>query len=105
MALMKKQPPKAGRRLLIIATSSDPSFLDEADLLRCFNAVLRVPVLNSPENFAQVLKDRPGFSAATVAEIGEELRGRRIGIQKIILVAEMAAHRQNPVTKDVFMGC
>merc|ERR1711920_388163 len=79
-ALVKKQPPKTGRRLLVIGTTSEPGFLEEVDLLRVFNAAITVPLLSAAEHY-------------------------KIGIRTVLLIAEMAVQRQNPVQKDVFMDC
>eukprot|EP00929_Paragymnodinium_shiwhaense_P056487 TRINITY_DN28266_c0_g1_i1.p1 TRINITY_DN28266_c0_g1~~TRINITY_DN28266_c0_g1_i1.p1 ORF type:complete len:728 (+),score=215.36 TRINITY_DN28266_c0_g1_i1:96-2279(+) len=103
-AVLKRQPPKAGRRLLIIATTSDPLFLEEADLMRAFNVSIAVPLVKEPVCFEMVLSRLKGF-ATTAPDIAQELRGQRIGIRTLHLVAEMAVQRQNPVTKEVFMDC
>mmetsp|Transcript_57776 Transcript_57776/g.151953 ORF Transcript_57776/g.151953 Transcript_57776/m.151953 type:complete len:735 (-) Transcript_57776:49-2253(-) len=104
-SLLKKQPPKAGRRLLIIGTTTDKDFLEESELLRAFNVALKVPVLDSPEHFKFVLEKLPGFTPAVVQEICAELVGAQVGIRTLLLVAEMAVQRQSPVQKQVFMEC
>mmetsp|Transcript_14221 Transcript_14221/g.40900 ORF Transcript_14221/g.40900 Transcript_14221/m.40900 type:complete len:736 (+) Transcript_14221:48-2255(+) len=106
-SLLKKHPPKAGRRLLVIGTTSAREFLQETELLRAFNVALHVPVLTNVEHFKFVLEKRPGFSAATIAEICNELGSgkRAIGIRTLLLVAEMALQRQDPIGKQVFMEC
>lgn len=104
-ALLKKQPPKAGRRLLIFATTSDLDFLRESELLQTFNVALQVPVLHTSEHFKLVLQGLPGFSPSSVDDICAALAGRRIGIRTLLLVAEMAVQRQSPVQKDTFLDC
>jgi len=104
-SLVKKQPPKAGRRLLVIGTTSDPDFLKDANLFREFSVAMQMPVLEVPENFRAVLQELPGFSQPTVQEICAELKGRSVGIKRLLLVAEMALQRQNPITKSVFLEC
>jgi len=106
-SLLKKHPPKAGRRLLVIGTTSAREFLMETEMFRAFNVALHVPVLMSSDHFKFVLEKRPGFSAATVAEICSELGSgkRAIGIRTLLLVAEMALQRQDPIGKQVFMEC
>jgi vesicle-fusing ATPase len=104
-ALLKKSPPKAGRRLLIIATTSAKEFLQETEMLRAFNVALNVPLLTSPDHFKFVLERRPGFTAPVVAEICGELGLAAVGIRTLLLVAEMAFQRQDPVSKPVFMEC
>jgi len=104
-AILKKSPPKIGRRLLVLATSSDPGFLEDSELLRTFNVVLNVPTLSEADHFNAALGPLPGFTPAVVQQISAALAGRRIGIRALLLVAEMAVQRQDPVQKEVFMEC
>lgn len=104
-ALLKKQPPKMGRKLLIIGTTSEPSFLEDVELFRLFNVAINVPVLSEPEHFKLVLQELPGFTPASVQEICAGLSGRKVGIKALLFIAEMAVQRQNPVQKEVFMEC
>jgi len=104
-SLLKKQPPKAGRRLLIVGTSSAKEFLQDTEIFRAFNVALNVPMLTSPEQFRFVLEKRPGFSPPVVTDICAELNKQAIGIRTLLLVAEMALQRQDPVSKEVFMEC
>jgi len=106
-ALLKKQPKKIGRRLLIIGTTSDPTFLEESELLRAFNVAMTVPMLSKPEHFKAVLQGIEGYTAPVIEEICAELSGKEteIGIRTLLLVAEMAVQRQNPMQKEVFMDC
>jgi len=104
-SLLKKQPPKAQRRLLVIATTSDPGLMEETELMRAFQVSYRIPVLSEPEHFMGVLQGLKGFTSNSLQEICEGLRGRRIGIRTLLLVAEMAVQRQSPVEKAVFMEC
>jgi len=108
-SLLKKPPPKlqqehrATGRLLVIGTTSDKEFLQDSELYSAFNVALNVPKLAMPEHFKVVLKTLPGFSPAVAEEIGDAMVGRGLGIQRLLLVAEMAVQRQNPVTAEVFM--
>jgi len=52
-----------------------------------------------------VLNDRPSFSPSVVEEVANEMLGKGLGIQRLLLIAEMAVQRQKPVTKDIFMEC
>merc|ERR1712014_216008 len=106
-ALLKKQPPKTGHRLLVIGTTSNPNFLEESELLRVFNVALQIPVLSMPEHFKAVLQGIEGYTTLVIQEICAELNEQQIeiGIRILHLIAEMAAQRQNPIQKEVFMGC
>jgi len=104
-ALLKKPPPKANRRLLVIATTSAKGFLQETELFRAFSVTENVPVLMEPAHFKLVLEKRPGFTLNAVSEIADELAMKPLGIKTLLLVAEMAVQRQNPISKSVFMEC
>jgi len=104
-ALLKKVPPNKHGRLLVIATSADPNFLEEAELLQVFNVALQVPMLSQSEHYKVVLEKLPGFDTATVSQLADALKGKRIGIRTLLLVAEMAVQRQSPVQVDIFMEC
>merc|ERR1712241_939238 len=106
-ALLKKQPPKAGRRLLIIGTTSAKEFLQETDMFRVFNVALRMPVLMSQNELKFVMEKLPGFTQPVVQDICADMAAgkRAIGIRTLLLVAEMALQRQDPIGKQVFMDC
>jgi len=110
-SLLKKAPPKAqgGKRtsgkLLVIGTTTDKEFMQDSELFQAFNVALNVPRLSMPDHFTVVLKNLPGFSPAVAEEIATEMLGKAIGIQRLLLVAEMAVQRENPVTKATFLDC
>jgi vesicle-fusing ATPase len=104
-AMLKRQPKKEHHRLLVIGTSSEPGFLEEVELFQSFNVAIRVPMLSAPEHFKLVLSKLPGFTAEAVQEISEAVQGQQIGIRTLLLIAEMAVNRQNPVQREVFMDC
>merc|ERR1711904_557908 len=103
--LIKKPPPFPGRKLLILATTADPAFLEEAELLHAFNVTLTVPYLSEPDHFRVVLQRNSAFPADQVEAICSKLQGQRIGIQNILLAMDMAVQRQKPVGADVFIEC
>jgi vesicle-fusing ATPase len=110
-SLLKKVPPKAKSgtrdegRILIIGTTSNKDFLKDSELFNAFNVALSIPRLCQPEHFKVVLKSLPGFTAQVVEEISMEMLGKGLGIQRLLLVAEMAVQRQSPVTKEIFLEC
>lgn len=103
--LIKKPPPFAGRKLLIVATTADPAFLEEAELIHAFNVTLTVPYLSEPDHFKAVLKRNSAFAADQVDAICGKLKGQRIGIQNVLLATDMAVQRQKPVGADTFIEC
>jgi len=104
-ALLKKQPPKIGRKLLVIGTSSDRGFLEDSELLGAFSVALNVPTLTDTRHFEVVLEKISGFTPELAYSLATSLDRKSIGIKTLLGVAEMAAQRQSPVTKDVFMEC
>merc|ERR1712070_766647 len=110
-SLLKKVPPKAKSgtrvdgRILIIGTTSNKMFMQESELISAFSVALSVPNLCTPEHFKMVLRSLPGFQSPVVEEVANEMLGKGLGIRKLLLVAEMAVQRQNPVTKDIFFEC
>lgn len=111
-SLLKKVPPKAKGdhrpvgRLLVIGTTSDKEFLQDSDLYNAFNVALNVPRLTTPDHFKAVLTKLNGFTAAVVDDIANDpvawVHGG-IGIQRLLLVAEMAVQKGS-VTKESFMS-
>ena len=49
MVLIKKTPPKLGRKLMIIGTTSMKDIMSEMDLADCFNVCLNVPQVSTSE--------------------------------------------------------
>ncbi|KAJ2938274.1 hypothetical protein O0L34_g17620 [Tuta absoluta] len=90
LVLLKKQPPK-GRKLLILCTSSRRQVLDDMEVLSAFTGVLHVPNLSQPENVMTVLEESDAFSKNDLAKIQKELRGAKIfiGIKKLLALIDM----------------
>lgn len=109
MVLIKKQPPK-GRKLLILATTSQSRILEEMDMLNDFNANIYVGNLRDVQSeLAIVLQELQLFKAqgelnSVLMEISNRIAERAtaskkvnlvapefdIGIKKVIMIAEMA---------------
>ena len=93
MVLLKKQPPK-GRRLLVLATSSERAVLQQLDLFSSFDADIAVPNVRGYDELAYILQQAGGLQDAERAV--DELRrttGRDevgVGIKKILLGMETA---------------
>jgi len=104
-SLLKKVPTKANRRLLVIGTTSDKEFLQDAELFQAFNVALSVPKLSAPDHFKSVLSTLDGFEPAVREEIATAMLGKSVPIKRLFTIAEMAVQRQKPVTKSVFEDC
>jgi len=92
LVLFKKVPPK-GRRLLIIATSSRRSVLDEMEMIPCFTDVLHVPNLSQSEHIMAVVRQSGVLGETGLSSLARSLGGRRanIGVKKLLGLLDMVA--------------
>jgi len=92
LVLLKKVPPK-GRRLLILATSSQREVLDQMEMIPCFTDVLHVPNLSSTEHLLAVIRDSEVVDEAGQAELAQRLGVRKanIGVKKLLGLLDMVA--------------
>ncbi|WEW54950.1 transport between ER and Golgi ATPase protein [Emydomyces testavorans] len=90
MVLLRKQPPK-GRRLLILATSTERSILKQLDVFNSFNSDIAVPNVNTYEELMHILRETESFSSQ---EMEMALSGVRdmtqsdkigVGVKKVLL--------------------
>jgi len=90
LVLLKKQPPK-GRKLLILCTSSRRDVLEEMEMLSAFTSVLHVSNLSTPEHVLAVLDDSDLFSPEELQSIARKMAGKRlcIGIKKLLALIDM----------------
>jgi len=90
LVLLKKQPPK-GRKLLILCTSSRREVLEEMEMLSAFTSVLHVSNLSTPEHVLTVLDDSDLFSPEELQNIARNMAGKRvnIGIKKLLALIDM----------------
>ncbi|EDX17809.1 GD17110, partial [Drosophila simulans] len=79
LVLLKKQPPK-GRKLLILCTSSRREVLEEMEMLTAFTSVLHVPNLSKPDHVLAVLENTDIFSKGEIQAIGKKMAGKRVFI-------------------------
>lgn len=68
LVLLKKQPPK-GRKLLVLCTSSRRQVLEDMEMLSAFTSVLHVPNLSTSQHLVKVCVDSGVFNPAEVKEI------------------------------------
>lgn len=93
LVLLKRQPP-AGRKLLVIGTTSLPLVFEEMGLNAAFNVSLHVPEL-SPNETATVLSHLGAFSATDLPNACQALQalaGERVPIKRLFMLLEMARH-------------
>ena len=93
--LLKKQPPK-GRRLLIIATTSRREVLDQMEMIPAFTDILHVPNLSTPDHLMKVVKHMGVISPQGMEELSSKLAGRRanIGVKKLIDLLDMVSQME-----------
>ncbi|TGZ83939.1 AAA-domain-containing protein [Ascodesmis nigricans] len=95
VTLLRKPPPK-GRRLLILATSTERAVLDRLDILNCFDAEIGVPNVATLSELRNVVKEVGAFGDKemdrVVAEVKEVTRSERlnVGVKKLLMAIETA---------------
>jgi len=91
LVLLKKEPPK-GRKLLILCTSSRRQVLEDMEMLSAFTAILHVPNLSKPDHLMAVLEESDVFSRKDLSTMSHKVHGHRvfIGIKKLLALIDMA---------------
>lgn len=90
MVLLRKQPPK-GRRLLILATTTERSILKQLDVYHSFNSDILVPNVQTYDELAYILRETQAFPPPEVDRalqgIHELTQSEKIGvgIKKVLL--------------------
>lgn len=74
LVLLKKQPPK-GRKLLVICTSSRRQVLEDMEIISAFTSVLHVSNLSAPEHLISVLEDSDVFTKQEIHSIAKKING------------------------------
>ena len=96
----------AGRRVLIVATTSIPERLERLGLTQRFNIAIDIPSIAEPLEFQTVMQEWADMDPAVAAEISKGMP-ESIPIKRLLMVLEMA--RQNSesgeVTSEVFHKC
>ncbi|XP_015115308.1 vesicle-fusing ATPase 1 [Diachasma alloeum] len=91
LVLLKKQPPK-GKKLLVLCTTSRRQVLEDMELLSAFSTILHVPNLSTPDHLLSVLEEVEIFTKEEIASLHGRLQGKRvfIGIKKLLGLIDMA---------------
>ncbi|EFQ97860.1 vesicular-fusion protein SEC18 [Nannizzia gypsea CBS 118893] len=90
MVLLRKQPPK-GRRLLVLATTTERSILKQLDVFTSFNSDIPVPNINTYEELAYILQQEQTLSSdevkSALSRIRELTQSDKIGVgvKKVLL--------------------
>ncbi|KAF2799438.1 AAA-domain-containing protein [Melanomma pulvis-pyrius CBS 109.77] len=98
--LLRKEPPK-DRRLLVFATTTERSVLQQLDLFNRFDAEIAVPNVNTQAELAHILRHSGAFSdrdqQRAIGEI-QEITGSAeigVGIKKVLTGIETAKQDQD----------
>lgn len=106
LVLLKKQPPK-GHKLLLISTTSQRNILQEMDMLDSFDSEIYVPSIKSLSSIDIVLKEIELFSDSdrsyVMKSLSKELESNyvSIGVKKLLMIAEMARQDDDKVSKFI----
>eukprot|EP01113_Clastostelium_recurvatum_P046071 TRINITY_DN801_c0_g1_i2.p1 TRINITY_DN801_c0_g1~~TRINITY_DN801_c0_g1_i2.p1 ORF type:complete len:747 (+),score=261.83 TRINITY_DN801_c0_g1_i2:131-2371(+) len=97
LVLFKKAPPH-GRKLLVLATTSNKRVLADMDFLEGLGATIQVPMISSPVELKAVLSELKAFDPADLSRAIAAFHAP-IPVKKVILLAEMA--RQGEPSRNV----
>jgi len=105
LVLLKAEPPKKGRKLLVISTTSNRHLLEDMEFSDAFNAVLTVPQISNKDEFRNALNELQIFKTADeLSEASNEFT-EPISIKKLIIIAEMAKQVGHRDLVDAFRQC
>lgn len=74
LVLLKKQPPK-GRKLLILCTSSRRQVLEDMEMLSAFTSILHVPNIAETDHLLNVLENSEVFTKPELKSIQKKIQG------------------------------
>ena len=85
MTLIKNMPPR-GKKLMIIATSSNPSLLKDIGLRQQFTHTMTAPLVQSVSNMADIVETLQVFSREETESLKQQLKelNLRVGVKKLI---------------------
>jgi vesicle-fusing ATPase len=107
MVSLRKQPPN-GRRLLILATTTERALLKELDLYHSFNSDIKVPNVASYDELRYILEQTNVFSPPEIQQTLDGIddfaddQSDGVGIKRILLGLETA--KQDPDKVGRFTG-
>lgn len=99
--------PKHGRRLLVLATSSEVPMLAEMGMLKIFNHRIHVPQLTTINHVITVLESIDLFSSSELSAVAREAEARHIPVTvsvKTVIDIAMQARQCNSDRVEEFLG-
>ncbi|KAK3229212.1 hypothetical protein Dsin_001093 [Dipteronia sinensis] len=101
LVLLKRLPPK-GKKLLVIGTTSEVTFLDSVGICDAFAVTYNVPTLKT-EDAKKVLKQLNVFAEEDIDQAAEALND--MPIKKLYMLIEMAAQgEQGGAAEAIYSG-
>ncbi len=90
LVLLKKNPPK-GKRLLVICTTSRRDVLEQMEIMDSFTDVLHVSNCTKPEHIKAILDQSDAFSSGEIQTITSKLASCSIfiGVKKLLGLLDM----------------
>ncbi|RYG68116.1 ATP-binding protein, partial [archaeon] len=105
LLILLRKVPVAPNRLMVVATTAISHLLDDLQLTQAFSVTLHVTQLQTPQEYAKVLKEYSGMSTQEIASIAKAIH-KPIGVKQLLLVLEMAtAEFGTHISADQFMQC
>ncbi|XP_055869849.1 vesicle-fusing ATPase-like [Biomphalaria glabrata] len=104
LVLLKKNPPK-GHKLLIIGTTSRKDVLQDFEMLPLFKTVCHVSAISSSEQLINVLQESEDFTDIEISIILRNTTGKRlfIGIKTLLTVIDMAKQMEKGQRAEKFI--
>ena len=103
--LLKELPPR-GKKLLVIATTSNGTTLQDLGLRQQFTQTMEVPVIRKPEELLDIIENLAVFSVSELSQIRNMINECRlhVGIKKLIDVCMTAKQVDDSELKiDMFI--
>jgi len=88
LVLVKRNPPKEGKKLFVIGTTSERDILENMGLLESFNVHLEVPKLR-PSDMREVFESQQLFDPSDIGNALQAL-GPEMPIKRLLMLVEMA---------------
>lgn len=106
LVLIKKNPPTVGRKLMIVATTSQRNAMEELGLMDPFNVIMDIPVPYAPKDVAEVLRKTGGMDEEVIAKVSSEIT-MGVPVKELLLIQEMARSdsENGVITYEKYMDC
>jgi vesicle-fusing ATPase len=103
--LFKKMPPK-GKRLLLIATTSEPALIKELGLYQSFSKVIHVPAVSRGSEVLNVLDQLECFTKSELDFVSKDVGGKNlsIGIKSLLDVIELSKQANDSYRTAKFLS-